>query len=84
MVLIFFTPTIYKAYKSADRKTIATPCKFKSKPDLPLYKSTTPIDVKRIENITVPVTFSLKNNAIITATSTGYMNSIVQAIPASI
>lgn len=51
MVLIFLTPTIYKAYKSAERKTIATPYKFKSKPDFPLYKSAMPIDVKIIEKI---------------------------------
>ena len=84
MVLIFLTPTIYKAYKMADSKTIATPYKFKSKPDFPLYKRAMPIDVKIIEKITVLVIFSLKKSAIITVTSTGYMKSIVQAIPASI
>ena len=71
MVFIFFTPTMYNAYKRADVNTMATPCKLRSMPDLPLYKRTTPIDVRIIEKITVWVIFSLKNKAIINATSTG-------------
>ena len=53
-------------------------------PVFPWYKRTIPTDVRRIAFIVVFVIFSLKNIPIIIATSTGYINRIVQAIPASI
>ena len=37
-----------------------------------------------MDAIFTTLSFSLKNTAIITATSTGYMNRMVEAMPASI
>ena len=49
-----------------------------------LHKSTMPRLVKIKENIKVLFTFFSKKIPIISATITGYVNKIVQAIPASI
>ena len=67
----------------ADEMRILIPFKLSVVPVFPLYKSIIPIEVKMIAVMTVLVIFSLKKIAIITATITGYMNKIVQAIPAS-
>ena len=71
IAFMFFTPTMYNAYKRADKKTIPTPYRFKLTPVFPLYKRAIPIEVNNIEEITVLVIFSLKNIAIIIATNTG-------------
>ena len=44
---------MYNAYKSADKKTIPTPYRFKLTPVFPLYKRAIPIEVNNIEEIRI-------------------------------
>ncbi len=80
ITFIFFIPTIYNAYISADTKTYTSPLKLMFT-SLLLFKKIIPLRVSAIALIIVKVIFSLKNTVEITATIIGYTNKIVHAIP---
>ena len=57
--------------------------RFSVTPPSPSYKNVMPTKAVAIDRAFTKLNRSLKNSAIITATSTGYMNRIVDAMPAS-